>query len=366
MKNNLPVLFYDTNGFDELAQFLDKQTYSKLFILVNQKTKRFCLPLFDKHNKHPYHRIEIKDGESHKNIKTVQYIWEQLTLLGADRQSILINLGGGVITDIGGFAAATFKRGIRFINIPTTVLAMVDAAIGGKTGIDFQGLKNQVGVFQNAIALWINSAFLNTLDKRELASGLAEILKYGFIETPALLEKLKNFQIDTQVLDINLIRESISIKQKIVQLDPMEHGIRKTLNFGHTLGHAIETHYLSKSKKEQLLHGEAVAIGMIMALHLSHQLLGFDIEKLRIYSQLMLRFYTDMTGTTRYQLPLIDLDETSSIINLLQHDKKNNKGRINFILLKDIGKPVIDCQVTHNQIIESINFYNNIHSNHLK
>jgi len=360
MNTTTPVL-YNNEGFKLLNEFLNKTNYSKLFVLVDKNTKIFCLPLLDKYLKHPFDLIEIRNGESYKNLKTTQHIWEKLTTQGADRQSILINLGGGVVTDIGGFAAATFKRGIRFINIPTTVLGMVDAAIGGKTGVDFNGLKNQVGVFHNAIALLINTEFLKTLEQRELASGLAEIIKYGFIDNPKLFEEINKINPETIEIKSQIIKESATIKQKIVAQDPNEQNIRKTLNFGHTLGHAIETHFLSNPLEEQLLHGEAVAIGMIMALHLSYQTQKLSLNEVNKFSKLILRFYLKKKQNTHQNtsgLPQIDSTDIDFIRELLKHDKKNHNGQINFILLETIGEAKINCQVSNDEIIKAITFYN--------
>ncbi len=363
-----PVLF-NTNGLHQLNAFLENTTYSKLIVLVDNKTKIFCLPILKEAIKYSFFFIEIKNGERNKNLKTSKILWEELTNIGADRNSILINLGGGVITDIGGFVAATYKRGIRFINIPTTVLGMVDAAIGGKTGIDLNGLKNQIGIIKNPLALWVNTTFLDTLDAREIKSGLAEIIKYGFISEASILKTIEEMEMDSFPLDSVLIKKCIDSKLTIVQEDPEEKNRRKILNFGHTLGHAIETYFLSKVKKEQLLHGEAVAIGMILALHLSHQIYDLPIKKVDFYTRLILKFYAkkfkSTMGSNNYlvsKLPNITNEDLAYILPLLQHDKKNNNGQVNFILLKEIGIPVLDCQIDNYQIDIAINYYNTINT----
>ena len=364
--DTIPI-FYNRNGFVQLNAFLDKTSFSTLFVLIDQHTQIFCLPTLKEELKFSFYMIPIRAGEKQKNLKTSQYIWEALSELGADRDSILINLGGGVITDMGGFAAATFKRGMRFINIPTTLLGMVDAAIGGKTGVDFKGLKNQIGVFKNAIATLIDVNFLDTLSKREMASGLAEVMKYGIISSPTIWETIVNQDPEEQQLSAKLIKESVAIKSAIVEEDPTEKGIRKTLNFGHTLGHAVETHYLSKPKKEQLLHGEAIAMGMVLALHLSYQTQDFPLEKAKEISIQILKFYQKDFKTTFKNvvkkistLPKLIGGDYYDVLDLLRHDKKNRNGEVNFILLQDIQQPVIDCQVTEDEIGLAVNFYNDM------
>lgn len=337
-------------SIDELHQFLSQQTHSEVFILVDQNTKIHCLPLFAQHFKPDYIVLEIAAGEHHKNIETTQFLWQQLTELGADRHSVLINLGGGVITDIGGFVALTFKRGMRFINIPTTLLGMVDAAIGGKTGIDFNGLKNQIGIIAQPDMILIIPEFLSTLPNRELHSGLAEIYKYALIDDEDFWTQIaENKSVNLEFM----IQKSIEVKEKVVSEDPQEKGLRKILNFGHTLGHAIETHFLTKSKEKQLLHGEAVAVGMIMASHLSYQKLVFDVKKLyQISSFLNNKF-------TKTPLNQTDID---AIFDNLKHDKKNKNGVLQFVLLEEIGKAKWDVQVTDDEILKAIMYYKNLTS----
>jgi len=356
-------IFYNRNGFKQLNRFIKNTSYSNLFVLIDQHTQIFCLPTLKEELEFPFYMIPIKAGEKYKNLNTSQYIWEALSELGADRDSILINLGGGVITDMGGFAAATFKRGMRFINIPTTLLGMVDAAIGGKTGVDFKGLKNQIGVFQNSIATLIDINFLDTLPKRELASGLAEVMKYGLISNPKVWEAIVELDSDDLQIPSFLIKESVAIKSAIVEEDPKEKGIRKTLNFGHTLGHAIETYYLSKPKKQQLLHGEAIAMGMVLALHLSYQTQGLSLEKVNQFSIQILKFYSKevkiMTKIrNKSTLPQIDHDNYYDIIELLKHDKKNHNGQVNFVLLSGEQIPKLDCHISIDEIAMATSYYN--------
>lgn len=300
---------------------LDFLTYSKVAILVDENTKRNCLyklPKFDNCT-----IIEIKSGEEHKNITTCSFIWEELTNNHFDRNSLLINLGGGVIGDMGGFCASTYKRGIDFIQIPTTLLAMVDASIGGKLGIDFNGLKNQIGLFNNPKSVLINSEFLNTLSDNELKSGFAEVVKLALIADNNLWNKIISTSFNDLIWE-EIIETSIKIKNKIVASDPFEKGERKKLNFGHTFGHAIESYYLEKGTP--ILHGEAVFIGMILETELS------PISK------------EDKNEIKNYILSNFTLAHTpnkSNLLPFLMNDKKNSQGKINFSLLNKIG----DCSV---------------------
>ena len=284
--------------------------------------------------------IVIKAGEQHKNLQTVQRIWKTLMKHHADRNALLINLGGGTITDLGGFAASTYKRGIKFINVPTTLLAMVDAAIGGKTGVDFGGAKNQIGTFAEAEDVMINPVFLETLLPREVLSGLVEMLKYGFIADTNLLNvNLENYQ---QHID-----RCGEIKRDIVTKDPTEKGLRMILNFGHTFGHAIESHCLTTD--HPLLHGEAVALGMVGALWLSVKQCGLDEKVLQNFER---------------QLPMllseaeISLSETDvePILSYLVHDKKN-KGEIpQFVLLETVGKPMWNVSIDYDTLKRALEY----------
>ncbi len=350
--NSDSVLFLkNSEDFTSLDTFFDENSVTKLFILVDENTNEFCLPLLENNLNKQLHIIQIASGEVHKNLESCQFLWNELTQRGADRSSVLINLGGGVITDMGGFAAATYKRGIRFINIPTTLLAMVDAAIGGKTGIDFEQLKNQIGLFAHPEMTLIYPEFLKTVAPRETRSGLAEVIKYGLIDSKTIWEYIQKLDASSFEIDPQILTKSIAIKEKIVALDPTEKGIRKSLNFGHTLGHAIETHFLSKPKSEQLLHGEAVAIGMILAASLSAQILNLPVKESKEIALVINNLY-----------PKIRFDKTDieTILKLLQHDKKSKNGQTNFVLLETVGNPILDCQVTEEQIIEAFDFYKSL------
>ena len=313
----------------------------KVFILTDENVAPFWLPEVT-HWLHCDSAIDIviKAGEQHKNLQTVQRIWKTLMKYHTDRNALLINLGGGVITDLGGFAASTYKRGIKFINIPTTLLAMVDAAIGGKTGIDFGGSKNQIGTFAEAEEVAINPVFLETLPERELLSGMAEMLKYGFIADGKLLGiNLENYQ--------QFIVRCGEIKREIVAQDPTEKGLRKILNFGHTLGHAIESHCLTTDYP--LLHGEAVALGMLGALWLSVKQLGLDESVLQNFENQLPMLLSEV----EISLSKSDIDP---ILSYLVHDKKNMGENPQFVLLEAIGKPVWDVEVEPELVKESLQY----------
>ena len=264
---------FKQNGYQELNSLIQNEDYSSIFILVDENSLEYCYPKFiplletDKR----IEIIEIESGEINKNLNTCSGVWNALTELNADRNSLLITLGGGVITDLGGFVAATYKRGIDFVNIPTTLLSMVDASVGGKTGVDLGVLKNQIGLFVNPQIVIIDEDFLATLNDRESRSGVAEIIKYGLTYDTNLIDYLKTFEKST----INkIIHRSIEIKNEIVLKDPKEKGIRKVLNFGHTLGHAIESYFLDNNKMHGYLRvptGGGKTIIMMALAYISHQ-----------------------------------------------------------------------------------------------
>ena len=281
--NNYSV-YFDSKGYETLAEMLKPSHYSKIFILVDENTSQYCLPhlLNNLATEIEIEIIELEVGEIHKNIATCTEVWGALSDLGGDRKSILINLGGGVISDLGGFVACTFKRGIDFINIPTTLLSMVDASIGGKNGVDLGNLKNQIGIIREPKAVIIDTQFLSTLPQNEMRSGLAEMLKHGLIFDEKYWNEFKDLnQKDFADFD-QLIHRSVEIKNEIVMQDPTENGIRKALNFGHTLGHAIESYFLENENKKTLLHGEAIAVGMILESYISwkKELLTEKLDKI--------------------------------------------------------------------------------------
>ena len=346
-------VFFKEKAYEKLNLFFSQNHFSKLFILVDSNTHEFCLPYFlSKLNSDlEMEIIEMEPGEETKNLETCQSIWNVLSELGGDRKSLLINLGGGVVTDLGGFVAAAFKRGISFINVPTTLLAMVDAAVGGKTGVNLHSLKNQIGVIRQAELVLVDTSFLKTLSAAEMRSGLAEMLKHGLIRDEDYWKRLLQLKdLDLEDLD-DLILESIHIKAEIVAQDPTEQNLRKSLNFGHTLGHAIESYFLEEPTKTKLLHGEAVAAGMVMAGFISQEQLDFPSGKLAEISSNIISLYG------RVELEKEDFEK---IKQLLKFDKKNEKGNINFVLLEDIGKPVMDCQVPDEILDNACSYYLNI------
>src|ERR1700758_1124811 len=267
---------YFTNTLTELADFVKKGNYSRFFVLTDENTGKHCLPVLREHidELDNYDIIEINAGEESKSIDFCVGVWKMLIDFGADRQSLLINLGGGVISDMGGFAASTFKRGIDFVHVPTTLLSQVDASVGGKTGIDLDNIKNIIGTFTQPKAVFIEHEFLRTLPPRQILSGLAEMLKHGLIADATYWNELKYSDLDNP--SAALVYHSIEIKNKVVIADPHEKGIRKSLNFGHTVGHAIETYSLMNDK-DPLSHGEAIAVGMICEAYISHQRTGLSV-----------------------------------------------------------------------------------------
>lgn len=346
---NYDVLF-GASGYETLAAILIPTHYSKIFILVDENTSQYCLPYFLSNlaTEIEIEIIELEAGELHKNIATCSEVWAALSELGADRKSILLNLGGGVISDLGGFVASTFKRGIDFITIPTTLLGMVDAAIGGKNGVDLDHLKNQIGLISEPKAVVIDSQFLTTLPAQEMRSGLAEMLKHGLIFDAAYWNNFKSLtNLNTEHLD-DLIHRSIQIKNEIVVQDINELNVRKTLNFGHTLGHAIESYFLSENSKKTLLHGEAVAAGMILESYLSKEQNGLTQAE---YHEI--KYIINET----FERISFSKEAIEMIIEFLQFDKKNAFGEIQFVLLKKIGQATINQPVDKSLIYKAFDDY---------
>jgi len=334
-------VYFSDESYEALAMHLSEGKYSSVFVITDTNTNTLCLPIFLSAvaTDAAIEIIEIDAGESMKTVSTCIEIWNTLLELGADRKSLIINLGGGVITDLGGFAASTFKRGIDFINVPTTLLGMVDAAIGGKNGVDVGNLKNQVGTITPPQMVLIDTGYLETLPQNEMRSGLAEMLKHGLIADKNHWEQFRDLSsIDFADFD-SLIHDSINIKNQIVMQDPTENGIRKALNFGHTLGHAIESHFLNH--KKPLLHGEAIAAGMIMESYISlHKKLITSDEYSQIKASIKNIFENIIFGE----------NDVNSILELLIHDKKNEYGNVRFALLDGIGKIRI-VQIAENDTI---------------
>lgn len=347
------VVYFGQECYNALNTYLSTANHSKICILVDSNTHEHCLSLLMSSIEGEYdiEVIEIESGEIHKNIETCSGIWNALSELGVDRKSLMINLGGGVITDLGGFIACTYMRGIKYINIPTSLLAMVDASVGGKTGVDLGNLKNMVGVISESEMVLVDTEYLATLPVNQMCSGFAEMLKHGLIQDHKYWEKLSDLsQLDFEDLD-QMIYDSVLIKNKIVFEDPTEQNIRKYLNFGHTLGHAIESFYLTHPEKPTLLHGEAIAIGMIMEAFISKELLSLTEEELLYISEVILATF-----------PKIDINpkDHNQITNLLIHDKKNEKGNIYFVLLNTIGEAKYNCIVPDELILKSFEYYQSL------
>ena len=343
-------IVFNENAYSKLNNLLEQNNYSKIFILVDENTNEHCLPEFLPllSTEIPFEIIEIESGELQKNIQTCTEIWAILTDLGADRKSVIMNLGGGVITDLGGFVAATFKRGIDFINIPTTLLGMVDAAIGGKNGVDLGVLKNQIGTITNPQLVVIDTRFLNSLPQNQMRSGLAEMFKHGLIYDQKYWELFQDLAaLDLSDLDL-LIHRAIEIKNEIVQLDPKEKNIRKALNFGHTLGHAIESYFLENEEKTTLLHGEAIATGIVLESYISFQ------EKL-----IDLASYSEIKNTVKSIFGTVEITEKDldPITELLVHDKKNEYGKVQFVLLDGIGRVKLNQNADNILIMSAFNDY---------
>lgn len=345
-------VYFNDEGFDFLNRFVAEQHPSKIFLLADKHTNECCTPIVLSllATDIPLEIIEIEAGEPHKHIDTCTQVWYALSELGADRKSLLINIGGGVVTDLGGFVASTYMRGIPFINIPTSLLAMVDASVGGKTGVDLGALKNLVGVINNPKGVLIYPDFLATLPTEELRSGMAEMFKHGLISDEAYWHKMCNLSELTEAHLGSLIYESVIIKNEVVTQDPTEKGLRKTLNYGHTLGHAIESYCLQNPNRERLLHGEAIAIGMVLATYLSVKELGFSMDKCDQVKAVLGEYFKKQD---------FSYEEITDICQLMRFDKKNVGGNVHFVLLEAIGKPKIDCIVPYEEIYKAFEYYLN-------
>ncbi len=333
----------------DLTAAISECGHDNLFILTDEKTAQACLPVIQRYRclRNARH-ITVPQGDTNKDLQSLTSIWQYLSENGATRHSLLINLGGGMITDLGGFAAATFKRGIDIINIPTTLLAMVDASVGGKTGINFNGLKNEVGAFCDARYVLLSTTFLKTLDSENLRSGYAEMLKHGLISTTERWAELVNYNLaqpDLAQLQ-HMVGQSVAVKQDIVAQDPHEHGIRKALNLGHTIGHAFESYAMQQGRP--ILHGYAVAYGIICELYLSAVKTAFPTDRMRQTVNFIRENYGQMN---------ITCDDYPALLDLMRHDKKNTAGIINFTLLGDIGDIRINQTATEEEIKEALDFY---------
>ena len=341
---------------NDLGQAINDCGPDRIFVLTDDTTQRLCLPLVRQFScLKGAHTITIPPGDNNKGLESVCRVWTQLQQQGATRHSLMVNLGGGMVTDLGGFAASTFKRGIHFINIPTTLLAMVDASVGGKTGFNYGGLKNEIGVFSNADAVILDTTFLSTLDSGNIRSGYAEMIKHGLISCHEQWAELMRFEPQEPQNRKRLqalLADSVAVKQRIVDNDPTEKGIRKALNLGHTIGHAFEALSLAAGTaahtQQPILHGYAVAYGLVCELYLSVIKTGFPQQRMR---------QTVSYINDHYGRMAITCDDYPQLIQLMTHDKKNTAGKINFTLLADIGDIRIDQTATEEEIAEALDFY---------
>ncbi|TYZ11880.1 3-dehydroquinate synthase [Hymenobacter lutimineralis] len=346
---NEQSIFIGAEALPALQALLARPAVSQVFVLVDANTQRWCYSLIAPYLPAGHQVIEIPAGEEYKTLATCETVWAQLTEARTDRHAVLVNLGGGVVTDLGGFCAALYKRGIRFVQVPTTLLAQVDASVGGKTGVDFLSYKNQLGVFQEPAAVCIDPRFLETLDPRQVKAGYAEVIKHWLIADAAAFAHHR-YQSITSVDWENIIRESVALKQRIVAADPLESGLRKLLNFGHTVGHALESYLLTQPGRE-ILHGEAVAAGMVCEAWLSHQKGMLDAAALEQIELLLFSLYEKVQFVTL---------ETDAIADFARQDKKNAGTIINCTLLQGLGNGVYDQPITLAEIAESLRHYHRL------
>ena len=345
-------IFYTRELENTLRPIIQQYPAGKVFLATENIVDELWISKFDDFfSELGVKKVQIPSGEQNKKIESVGKIWEFLSNNGGDRKSLLINIGGGMLTDLAGFAATTFKRGIDFLNVPTTLLSQVDASVGGKTGINFSGLKNEVGTFKEPVAVVINTDFLKTIDKANFVSGFAEMIKHGLIHNTEHLEELKSFNFDDVDYDVlqEIIRHSVEVKTHFVANDLTENNIRKALNFGHTVGHAFES--LAMKQERPVLHGYAVAYGMIAELYLSVKMCKFPEGEL---SELV-NWLLDIYG--KFEIETADFE---ALYQLMTHDKKNDSGRINFTLLPEVGKIEINQNCSKELILEALNFYKNL------
>jgi 3-dehydroquinate synthase len=347
--------YFDTKAINTFKEFVleAKSDNKNIVILCDKNTKKYCFPLLNNYISFPFIDliISIPDGEEHKNIETITYIWKQLLENNIDKNTVLISLGGGVVCDLGGFVAATFKRGIESVYIPTSLIAQVDASIGGKTGFNLENTKNQIGIFNYPEYNFIIPQFLNSLSEKEIWSGFAEMLKHGLIADKAYWEKLIQIQSYSEIINPELIKKSIEIKTSICETDPFEKNERKKLNFGHTIGHALEA--LSMETNQPLSHGEAVGIGIIAESYISFQKNLINSREFFTISETLFRF-------NRISIPQkINHD---SFMYYLNKDKKKIGQDINFTLLNSIGNAIINQQVTYSEIISALDFLSEINN----
>jgi 3-dehydroquinate synthase len=339
------TVYYQQDGIDKLNKFIEDEKPSKIVILVDENTHENCYPklIIDISTDIPIELVEIQAGEEYKTIETCYQLWLSLSEIGIDRKSLMINLGGGVVTDLGGFVASTYMRGIKFINIPTTLLAMSDASVGGKTGVDLENLKNFVGTFSLAEMVIVHSQFLETLDEHQLKSGFAEILKHALIADETQWNELKLIDYKDINSLANFLPRTIKVKSNIVEKDFKEQNIRKNLNFGHTIGHALESYFLTST--HPILHGEAVAMGILAEIYLAKQIQILSENEFKEIETELLKIYT-----------IYEFDENcfDFIFTAMKKDKKNENQEYRFSLIDRIGNGVYNQIVNENQIVSSL------------
>ena len=336
----------------ELKLWIEKYPAGKVFLATETNVDKLWISEFDNFFiSNGIKKVVIPAGENNKKIESVAKIWEFLSRNGGDRKSLLINIGGGMLTDLAGFAATTFKRGVDFLNVPTTLLSQVDASVGGKTGINFNGLKNEVGTFKEPVAVIINTNFLQTIDRENFVSGFGEMIKHGLIYSTEHLVELEDFDFENINYDLlqEIIEHSVNVKVYFVSNDPTEQNIRKALNFGHTAGHAFES--LAMKQNRPILHGYAVAFGMIAELFLSVKKCGFPISDLKKITNWLLKVYG------KFEISTSDFNQ---LYELMTHDKKNESGRINFTLIPEVGEIKINHNCDKELIFEALEYYKSL------
>lgn len=346
-------ILFTTDVAAKTDEAISAITYDRLFVVTDKNTSRLVMPLFDgtHFRKEMTSEITIEPDDDHKTLAALESVWQALGAGGATRGSLLVNIGGGMVTDLGGFAAATFKRGMKHINIPTTLLGAVDAAVGGKTGINYGGLKNEIGAFKHPEKVIISTRFFKTLHPEHLISGFAEMLKHGLISTRESYDRLLAFNLENPDYDtlLQLVEESVAVKEHVVEIDPYEKGIRKALNLGHTIGHALESLALKRGRPVQ--HGYAVAWGLVCEAVLSHMKLGFPEKEVRRLSDYIRRHYGIFPFTC---------DDYPYLYDKIRHDKKNEADRINFTLLKEVGEVEINVAAEKAEIEASLDIFRDL------
>jgi len=348
------TIYFKETAYAKLNSYLEDNKFSRIIVLTDTNTSLHCFEILRSKlsnlNTDEITNITFPHGENNKNISTCEFIWDQLSKLRADRNSLIINLGGGVVSDLGGFVASTYMRGLKFVNIPTTLLSIVDASIGGKNGVNLNKLKNQIGIINNPSMIVVDPIFLKTISQKEIKSGFSEMIKHALISGLSYWNSIKSIE-HKNLYSENIFYNSILIKTKIVDEDPYEKNIRKILNYGHTIGHAIESFCLTSNNHEELTHGHSIAIGMILEGYISTVKLNFDKNQNNTINNLILHNFKKINFSSN------DIEE---IIKLIRFDKKNKNGELNFVLLKEIGKPVIDQKVDIGLIRKSFLYLNDI------